>query len=89
MPNENSNQVSVDDSDPRVRLAVSARCSLMKLLGAPRFRAAAIGLNRWRHWIDTALDSPQDILECEKAEIVPGDTYAAESRSVVMLFAEV
>ena len=27
------------------RLAVSARCSLMKLLGAPRSRAAAIGLH--------------------------------------------
>ena len=47
------------------------------------------GRNRWRRWIDTALDFPQDILECEKAEIVSGDTYAAESRSVVMLFVEV
>jgi len=27
------------------------------------------GRNRWRRWIDTALDSLQDILECEKAEI--------------------
>ena len=47
------------------------------------------GRNRWRRWNDTALDFPQDIVECEKAEIVPGDTYRAESRSVVMLFVEV
>ena len=44
MPNENPNQVSADDSDPRVRLAVSARCSLMKLLGAP-------SISSRRNWI--------------------------------------
>jgi len=43
------------------------------------------GKNLWRRWIDTALDSPHDIVEWEKAEIVPGDAYRAESRSVVML----
>jgi len=42
--------------------------------------------NPWRRWIDTALDSPRDILEWEAAEPVPGDVYRAESRSVVMLF---
>ena len=43
------------------------------------------GENPWRRWIDTALDSPHDILELEKAESVPGYTYRAESRSVVIL----
>ncbi|HEY1470439.1 MAG TPA: glycogen debranching protein GlgX [Candidatus Acidoferrum sp.] len=42
--------------------------------------------NPWRRWIDTALDSPHDILELERAESVPGYAYRAESRSVVMLF---
>ena len=42
--------------------------------------------NPWRRWIDTALDSPHDILELETAESVAGYAYRAESRSVVMLF---
>src|SRR5262245_1961188 len=45
--------------------------------------------NRWRRWIDTALDSPYDIVEWETAEAVPGHAYRAEQRSVVMLFAGV
>jgi isoamylase len=53
----------------------------------PRLDSA--GENRWRRWIDTALDSPQDIREFEAAESVPGYAYRAESRSVVMLFREI
>ena len=41
----------------------------------------------WRRWIDTALDSPHDILSWETAESVPGYSYRAEARSVVMFFA--
>jgi glycogen operon protein len=40
----------------------------------------------WRRWIDTALDSPQDIVLWETAPAVPGNTYRAQARSVVMLF---
>jgi glycogen operon protein len=47
------------------------------------------GENPWRRWIDTALDSPRDILEWEAAEAVPGQAYRAEAHSVVMLFAGV
>jgi glycogen operon protein len=43
--------------------------------------------NPWRRWIDTALDSPRDIVEWEKAEPLSEYTYRAESRSVVMLYA--
>jgi glycogen operon protein len=43
------------------------------------------GGNPWRRWIDTALDSPHDIVEWDRAEPVPGHAYRAESRSVVML----
>src|SRR5260370_3480661 len=46
---------------------------------------SAVG-NRWCRWIDTALDSPHDIVESDTAQLVPGYTYLAESRSVVMLF---
>jgi isoamylase len=41
--------------------------------------------NPWHRWIDTALDSPHDILEWETAELVPAYVYSAESRSVVIL----
>ncbi len=41
----------------------------------------------WRRWIDTALDSPQDIVPWQEAPDVPGLTYRTESRSVVMLVA--
>ena len=49
----------------------------------PRLDSA--GENPWHRWIDTALDSPHDLLEWDRAESVPGFTYRAESRSVVML----
>ena len=42
--------------------------------------------NPWRRWIDTALDSPHDILEWAKSEPLHGYNYLAESRSVVMLY---
>ena len=41
---------------------------------------------RWRRWVDTALESPHDIVEWETAQSIPGYVYRAESRSVVMLF---
>jgi glycogen operon protein len=42
---------------------------------------------RWRRWIDTALESPLDIVPWEAAAPVPGRAYRAEPRSVVMLVA--
>ena len=50
----------------------------------PRFNS--VGENPWRRWIDTALDSPRDILEWAKAEPLHGHNYRANSRSVVMLY---
>jgi isoamylase len=50
----------------------------------PRLDSA--GENPWRRWIDTALDSPHDILEWAKAAPLHGYNYRAESRSVVMLY---
>jgi isoamylase len=45
------------------------------------------GGNPWRRWIDTALDAPNDIVPWQTALAVPGCTYQAEARSVVVLFA--
>jgi glycogen operon protein len=47
------------------------------------------GGNPWRRWIDTALDSPEDIVEWHMAPAFPGGTCRVEPRSVVMLFASV
>ena len=41
----------------------------------------------WRRWIDTALDSPDDIVVWQAAPSIPVQTYRAEARSVVVLFA--
>jgi glycogen operon protein len=41
----------------------------------------------WHRWIDTSLDSPHDIVEWERALPVPGRSYRAGPRSVVVLFA--
>jgi len=45
------------------------------------------GGNRWRRWIDTAQDSPNDIVPWREAPTVPGRTYRVEARSVVALYA--
>jgi isoamylase len=45
------------------------------------------GGNAWCRWIDTALDAPHDIVPWQTAPMVPGYTYRAEARSVVVLFA--
>jgi len=41
----------------------------------------------WRRWIDTALETPNDIVPWEKAPAVQELTYRAEARSVVALHA--
>jgi isoamylase len=46
------------------------------------------GASPWRRWIDTSLPSPEDIVEWNAAQPVPGGTYRAGPRSVVMLFAQ-
>jgi glycogen operon protein len=42
--------------------------------------------NEWRRWIDTALDSPEDIVPWDTAPAVPGHSYRANPRSVVVLY---
>jgi len=43
----------------------------------------------WRRWIDTSRASPDDIVQWQTAPRVPGYTYRAEARAVVVLFANV
>jgi glycogen operon protein len=42
----------------------------------------------WRRWIDTSLDSPDDIVPWKTAPAIPEDAYRAGARSVVMLYRE-
>jgi len=41
----------------------------------------------WRRWIDTALDSPHDIVDWRRPTPISGPTYRADARSVVILLA--
>jgi isoamylase len=47
------------------------------------------GPGSWRRWIDTALESPQDIVPWQTAPSLSGNSYRARARSVVVLFAEI
>lgn len=42
---------------------------------------------QWRRWIDTALNPPEDIVEWNRAAVIPGETYRVGPRSVVALIA--
>src|SRR5579864_5483811 len=46
------------------------------------------GGQSWRRWIDTGLESPQDIVPWEQSPAVPESSYRTESRSVAMLFTD-
>ena len=50
---------------------------------------AEAGTSRWRRWIDTALDSPDDIVEWQQSPTHVGTSYAVQPRSVVVLFKRV
>ncbi|MBI4766483.1 MAG: glycogen debranching protein GlgX [Deltaproteobacteria bacterium] len=41
--------------------------------------------NAWQRWIDTALDSPDDISPWDRAPAVSGATYPVQPRSIVVL----
>ncbi len=45
------------------------------------------GAEKWRRWIDTALEPPDEICEWNREQPVPGATYRAGARSVVVLIA--
>jgi glycogen operon protein len=40
----------------------------------------------WRRWIDTSLDSPNDIVRWQEAPVWPATSYTVADRSVVMLY---
>ena len=47
---------------------------------------SGLAVSPWRRWIDTSLESPDDISPWEDARPFPGRAYRAEARSVAVLF---
>jgi isoamylase len=47
------------------------------------------GGNLWRQWIDTSLDSPNDIVEWRAAPSISSHTYRTGPRSVAVLFRDI
>jgi len=47
----------------------------------------AHGQNAWHRWIDTSLESPQDIVRWTAAPTIASTTYRAQPHSVVVLYA--
>ena len=45
------------------------------------------GGNPWRRWIDTALDTPHDIVAWQAAPLITARTYLAGPHSVAVLYA--
>ncbi len=43
-------------------------------------------MNSWRRWIDTSLDSPDDIVSWEKSPPITSNMYRVADHSVVMLY---
>ena len=42
----------------------------------------------WHRWIDTSLDSPDDLCEWTRSPAFTGATYPVQLRSIVVLFAQ-
>jgi glycogen operon protein len=50
------------------------------------FELPQIERGKWRRWLDTSLDSPDDIVAWEAAPEVASERYRVADRSVVMLY---
>ena len=51
------------------------------------FELPTLERGTWQRWIDTGLDSPDDIVPWDEAPPVPGSKYQVADRSVAMLYA--
>ena len=54
------------------------------------FELPAVGIRNggWRRWIDTSVESPDDIVDWQTARPIARFSYRTEARSVVVLFAD-
>jgi glycogen operon protein len=83
-----SHSIAFSDELPREGLWIHMMCNAYSEPLAFELPAVADRAGGpWRRWIDTSLDSPQDICPWRDAMPVPGDTYRLESRAVALLYA--
>src|SRR6516164_8450981 len=85
---QHSHSIALDVELPSERLLV--HCIFTSYWEPLEFELPAVDngdKHPWRRWIDTSLDSPQDIVAWQTAPPVPGRTYRAGPRSVVVLWA--
>lgn len=52
------------------------------------FQLPPLQAGNWRRWIDTGLDSPDDIVSWTEAPLVSDSSYSAMAHSVAMLYAD-
>jgi glycogen operon protein len=77
-------EAELGPEDPRVYLILNA---YWQPLDFELPYVAAVHAGQWRRWIDTGLDSPDDITPWLSAPVISGPVYRAAARSVVVLFA--
>jgi glycogen operon protein len=53
------------------------------------FELPELARGTWGRWIDTGLESPEDIVPWDQTKPVPGKTYRAAAHSVALLFARI
>ena len=85
--NQHSHSIALSAELPEQRLLV--HCIFNSYWEPLNFELQPVGHSddhSWRRWIDTYLDSPQDIVEWQTAPSVSGHTYRAGPRSVVVLW---
>jgi isoamylase len=84
-----SHSVAATASDPRLgkifHVIVNAYWEPLSFELPTDVRGAA---RVWRRWIDTSLESPEDIVEWERAPSFSAATYRGEPHSVVVLFSD-
>jgi glycogen operon protein len=83
-----SHSIALSAELPKQRLSVY--CIFNSYWEALEFELPKVdkrALLSWRRWIDTSLDSPQEIVEWQTAPSVPGRIYRVGPRSVVILWA--
>jgi isoamylase len=77
--------LGVEIRDERIRL----HCILNAYWEPLDFELPATGnggKDPWRRWIDTSLDSPNDIVDWRTSPLIPGRTYRAGPRSMAVLW---
>jgi glycogen operon protein len=83
---DNSHSIAVTLRSGRGRLPVWLHVMFNAYWEALDFDLPLAPFDGWQRWIDTSLDSPEDINDPSIAPLVAGTQYRVASRSVAALF---